>query len=159
MALYTVIFDRVTVTAIQDLFEVNTATDSVTIIHAVELSQTSEIGDVQEEMLPLIFKRANPGSTSGSGGTVPVSISLETGSSAYGGTTEVNNTTRMVAGTGSINVLRVDAWNVRTGYLWLPTPEMRPILGINSRFGVELPVAPADAITMSGTLTFEELGG
>jgi hypothetical protein len=159
MALYTVFFDRVIVTAVQDLFEINTATDSVTIIHAVELSQSTELGDAAEEMLPLIFKRANPGSTSGSGGTVPVSNSLESGSSAYGGTTEVNNTTRMAVGTGTIQTLRVDTWNIRMPYLWLPTPEMRPILGINSRFGVELPVAPIDAITMSGTCTFEELGG
>ncbi len=159
MALYTAVFNAVAVTAQQDLFELTCATDSITVIHAVELSQSSEIGDAQEEGLNLIFKRGTNLTTSGSAGTVPTPQPLESGSSAYGGVTEVNNTTRMAVGTGAINILRVDNWNVRMPYLWLPTPEMRPILGPSFRFGVELATTPADAITMSGTLTFEELGG
>ena len=82
---------------------------------------------------------------------------VETGSSGYGGTTEANNTTRASAGT--IVTLPADNWNVRMPYLWLPTPEMRPILGPNARMTFELATTPADAITMSGTLWFEELGG
>ncbi len=162
MALYTAVFDRVAVTVVQDLFELTSATDSITIIHAVELSQSTELGDAAEEMLPLIFKRGNVGTTSGTGPTGTQGITpqpLESGSSNFGGVVDINNTTRMATGTGTINILRADTWNVRMPYLWLPTPEMRPILGPSVRFGVELPVAPADAITMSGTITFEELGG
>lgn len=159
MALYTAVFNAVNVTAQQDLFELTSASDSVTIIHAIELSQSSEIGDAQEEGLNLIFRRGAGSVTSGSGGTVATPQPLESGSSAYGGVTEVNNTTRMAVGTGTIVILRADNWNVRLPYLWLPTPEMRPILGPSNRFTVELATTPADAITMSGTLTFEELGG
>jgi len=155
MALYTAIFNAVTVTAQQDLFELNVPTDAIVLIHAIELSQSSEIGDAQEEGLNLLMKRG--ATTSGSGGTVPTSQPLETGSSAFGGTVEVNNTTKATAGT--IVTLRAENWNVRMPYLWLPTPEMRFILGPSSRFTVELATTPADAITMSGTLTFEELGG
>ena len=159
MALYTAVFNAVSVTAQQDLFEIASATDSITIIHSIELSQSSEIGDAQEEGLNLIFRRGQGAVTGGSGGTVPTPSALESGSSAYGGVTEVNNTTKMAVGTGTINILRADNWNVRLPYLWLPTPEMRPILGPSVRFVVELATTPADAIVMSGTLTFEELGG
>ena len=154
MALYTTTFNLVAVTAVQDLFDLLTAADSITVIHAVELSQSTEVGDAQEEMLNLIFER---GATTASNGTAVVPNALESGSSAYGGTTRVNGATRSTAGT--IQTLRVDNWNVRMPYLWLPTPEMRPILGPNVRFVVDLNSTPADAITMSGTLTFEELGG
>ncbi len=160
MALYSAVFNRVNVVAIQDLFELTSATDSVTIVHAVELSQSSELGDAAEEMLNLVFRRGTNLTTSGTVGTQAItSQPLESGSSAYGGVVDINNTTRMAAGTGTIADLRVDNWNVRMPYLWLPTPEMRPILGPGWRFTVSLDIAPVDAITMSGTLTFEEIGG
>ena len=155
MALYTAVFNAVAVTAQQDLFELNVPVDAIAIVHAVEFSQSSEIGDAQEEGLNILMKRG--ATTSGAGGTVPVANPVETGSSAYGGTVEANNTTKATAGT--IVTLRADNWNVRSPYLWLPTPEMRFILGPLSRFTVELATTPADVITMSGILTFEELGG
>lgn len=155
MALYTAVFNAVAVTAQQDLFELNVPADAIVIVHAVELSQSTEVGDAQEEGLNLLFKRG--ATTSGTGGTAPTPQPLETGSASFGGTVEVNNTTKATAGT--IVTLRADNWNVRMPYLWLPTPEMRFILGPSTRFTIELATTPADSITMSGTLWYEELGG
>jgi hypothetical protein len=156
VAIYTAVFNAVNVTAQQDLFEITSPTDAITIIHALELSQSSEVGDVQEEMLNILFKRGQ--TTSGTGGTQALASNpVETGSSAYGGVVDVNNTTKATAGT--IVTLRADNWNVRMPYLWMPTPEMRPITGPGIRMTIELATTPADAITMSGTLWFEELGG
>jgi hypothetical protein len=39
------------------------------------------------------------------------------------------------------------------------TPETRPVLSPSGRLIVELQTTPADALTMSGTLYFEEIGG
>jgi hypothetical protein len=156
VAIYTAVFNAVNVTAQQDLFEITSPTDAITIIHALELSQSSEVGDVQEEMLNILFKRGQ--TTSGTGGTQALASNpIETGSSAYGGTVDANNTTKATLGT--IVTLRADNWNVRMPYLWMPTPEMRPITGPGIRMTIELATTPADAITMSGTLWFEELGG
>lgn len=155
MAIYTAVFNQVAVTAQQDLFEIVSPADAITIIHGLELSQSTELGDAAEEMLTVLIRRGQ--TTSGSGGTAVTANPIETGSSAYGGTVEANNTTR--ATTGTILTLRADNWNVRMPYLWLPTPEMRPINGPSSRMTFELASTPADAITMSGTLWFEELGG
>lgn len=155
MALYVATFTGVAVTAQQDLFEIVAASDSITIIHQVILSQSTEVGDAQEEGLAVLMKRGQ--TTSGSGGTAPTPNPLETGSAAYGGTVEVNNTTKASAGT--ILTTHAEAWNVRGPFMYLPTPEMRPVLGPGTRMTVELATTPADSITMHGTLIFEELGG
>jgi len=155
VALFAVTFTGVSVTAQQDLFELTGPTDAVTIIHQIVLSQTTEVGDAQEEGLAILLKRGQ--TTSGSGGTTPTPTPLETGSAAYGGVTEVNNTTKASAGT--IVTTHAEAWNVRGPWVYLPTPEARPIMGPSTRFTVELGTTPADAITMHGTLLFEEVGG
>lgn len=155
MALYAVAFAAVAVTAQQDLFELNTPTDAVTIIHQIVLSQTTEVGDAQEEGLLILLKRG--ATTSGTPSTAATPVPLETGSSAYGGTVEVNNTTKATGGT--IVSLHAEAWNVRGPFVYLPTPEMRPILGPSTRFTVELATTPADSITMSATMIVEEIGG
>lgn len=154
--LYTAVFSGVAVLAQQDLFEITSPADAITIIHAVELSQTTEVGDAMEEGLSVLMKRG--ATTSGTDGTQAlVPAPVETGSSAYGGVVDINNTTK--ASLGTILTLRADAWNVRSPFLYLPTPEMRFILGPSVRFTVELATTPLDSITMSGTVTFEELGG
>ncbi len=160
MAIYTAVFGPLDVAVAQDLFEITSPADAITIIHGLELSQSTELGDAAEELLTISLRRGN--TTSGSGGTVLAAAStgphpIESGSSAYGGVVEINNTTKASAGTPQ--VLRVDNWNVRMSYLWLPTPEMRPIMGPSVRVAFELVNAPIDAIRMSGTLWFEELGG
>lgn len=155
MALYTAVFNAVAVTAQQDLFEIVSASDAITIIHAIELSQSTEIGDAMEEGLNILVKRG--ATVSGSGGSTVTPTALEAAvAAAYGGTVASNNTTK--ANTGTISTLRADNWNVRMPYLWLPTPEMRIVVGPSVRLTVELATTPADSITMSGTITFEELG-
>lgn len=152
--MFTAIFNAVAVTAQQDFFELNVPATAIVIVHGVELSQSTEVGDAQEEGLNLLFKRG--ATTSGSGGTTPTAVPMETSTASFGGTVEVNNTTKATAGT--IVTLRADNWNVRMPYLWLPTPEQRPILGPSARFTVELATTPADSITASGTLWFETIG-
>lgn len=153
--LYAVTFTGVNVTAQQDLFEIVSAADSITILHQVILSQSTEVGDAQEEALSILIKRGQ--TTGGAGGSVVTPVPLETGSSAFGGTTATNRTTKASAGT--IVTTHAEAWNVRGPWVYLPTPEARPILGPSTRMTVELATTPADAITMHGTCIFEELGG
>jgi hypothetical protein len=155
MAMYSAPFNAVAVTAQQDLFEVNVAADSIVVIHCLELSQSTEVGDAQEEGLNLLFKRG--ATTSGSGGSTVTPVATPAGEVAYGGTVEANNTTKATGGTNG--TIRRDIWNVRSPYLWLPPPELRLVLSPSARFTVELATTPADSITMSGCLWLEELGG
>lgn len=153
--LYTASFAGVAVTAQQDLFEITAPSDCAVLIHQIKLSQSTEVGDAQEEGLSLLFKRG--ATTSGSGGSAPTPAPLDFGYAACGSAAETNNTTKATSGT--IVTLDTDNWNERSPYLWLPTPELRITLSPSQRFTLELGTTPADSITMSGTLTFEEIGG
>jgi len=154
--LYTGQFNGVAVTAQQDLFELTAPSDCVVLIHWIELSQTTEFGDAQEEELLILIKRG-VGTTSGSGGSAPTPAKLESGFAAAGSSLEVNNTTKMTGGT--ITTITPGSWNIRQERLWVYTPEVRIVLSPSERLTVELATTPADSITMNGEMKFEELGG
>lgn len=157
--MYTAVFKDIAVTAVQDLFEVAGASDAVTVVHRVMLTQSTETGDAAEEMLRLTTNRGVGSVTSGSGGASVTPQPVSDGDSAFGGTAERNNTTAMAAGSGSLEELESFAWNVRVPFdlIWLP--EFRPVISPGNRWTLELESAPADSVTMSGTLWFEEIGG
>jgi len=152
---YAVVFEAVAVTAIQDLFEIVAGPNTVVVIHACFISQESDAGDAQDELLRVTWTRGY--TTSGSGGTAANATPLDSGDVADEAAIEVNNTVQASVGTPVI--LHVECFNVRAGWAYIPTPECRITLSPDERLVLELPVAPADALTMSGTLIFEELGG
>lgn len=158
--LYTATFKGIAVTAVQDLIEILSPTDAVTVIHSWVLSQTTEVKDAEEEMLLLTTNRGVGTVTSGSGGSTITPQPVADGDSAYGGTIERNNTTPMAAGTGTLETdLEVYAWNVRMPFVQIYTPETRPVISPGNRWTLELETAPADSITMNLTVTLEEIGG
>ncbi len=157
--LYTAQFNGVAVTAQQDFFELLVPSDCVVIVHMIQLTQTTELGDAQEEQLAILLKRGVGSVTSGSGGTTPTPAKTESGFAAAGSTVEANNTTKMATGSGTITTLDADSWNVRAEKVWLMPPELRIVLSPTERLTVELGTTPADSITMNGVIKFEELGG
>lgn len=152
--LYTVAFSAVAVAAAQDLFEVTPADDKPVRIHGITLGQVSDVGDAQDEIIRWSLIRGH--ATSGSGGSAatpqPVTSSIDT---AAGFTAEVNNTTIASAGTGL--TIHTSAFNVRAGLEYWWPPECRPGASqANGLLVVRIP-APADSLTMDGTLYVEEL--
>lgn len=153
---YSATFSSVAVTAQQDFFEYTSASSSITIIHSVLLTQSTDVGDAQAEGLAILFKRG--ATTSGTGGTQAATPApLEFGSAAAAGVLDLNNTTKATAGT--IVTLHSDNWIIQTPYVYLPTPETRIVLSPSQRLTVELGTTPADSITISGTMLFEQIGG
>lgn len=151
--MYSVSFSDVAVTVQQDLFEIVAAAGRTLIVRGLELSQSSEVGDAQEEGLSILFKSGQ--TTSGSGGSAPTPIPMDFNDNAAGCSAETNNTTKASAGT--IVTHRAAHWNVRAPYLWMMPPEMCIRITGGRRFTVELATTPADSITMSGTLYLEEM--
>ena len=154
MRLYSIVFDAVAITAAQDLFSITPADDRQVRIHALYLSQTTELGDAAEEMLRVNIIRGH--ATVGSGGTAPTPQPLDPHDAAAGFAARVNDTT--IASTGTPVTLHADAFNVRSGMVYLPTPETQ----IQASQGqgllvVRLMAAPADSIAMGGTLVLAEL--
>jgi hypothetical protein len=152
--IYTVQFNGVAVTAQQDLFEINAAATKVVELMEIHLSQSTEVGDAQEEGLSILLKSG--ATTSGSGGTAPTAVPFELGDVAFAGTVEVNNTTK--ASVGTIVTHAVWNWNVRVGMdIYFP-PDARKWLAPSGRMTIELATTPADSITMSGYCVFREIG-
>lgn len=152
---YTVEFENVTVSAAQDFFEIAPADDIPVKIRELELSQFSDVSDAAEEILRIRFIRGH--TSSGSGGSSPTPRPLDHRDAAASFTAETNNTTIASAGTG-VN-LRSTAMNIRIApTLWLPIPEAVQRVDQGQTLWVcRLMAAPTDALSMSGTLTVEEL--
>jgi hypothetical protein len=151
---YSVIFNAVSVTAQQDLFEVTAGTGKPFDLLGLILTQSSEVGDAQEEGLNILIKTG--ATTTGTGGTTPTAIPRSLGSTAFGGTPKVNNTTKATAGTIVTN--DVINWNVRVPLVLFWTPESWLTCTGGARMTIELATTPADVIVMSGTIYLHEMG-
>lgn len=149
--IYSAVFEEVAVTVVQDLFEIVAPADGIVVVHGIWVSQSSDAGDVASEQVNILIHR---GSTSGSGGSTLTPSPLDFGDPAFGGVVEANNTTQATEGTQLFS----DSFNVMAGWQFLPTPEMRLVIPPSGRLIVELQTAPADSLTMSGTVVFEEIG-
>src|SRR5688500_6149223 len=136
--LYAASFENVSVTAIQDLFEIVAAAGGPLRIHAIYLGQTSDVGDAAEEILRVRILRGH--TTSGSGGSTVTPAPLRSAGTAFGGTCEANNTTPATA--GSPVTCHVDAFNIRAGWVYVPTPETRIEVAASERIVINMPAAP-----------------
>lgn len=157
--MYVARFSAVAITALQDLFEILAPTDAVVKVHEWEIFQTTDVGDAAEEDLAIETVRGVGAVTSGSGGSTHTPQPVEDGDPAFGGTVEINNTTRMVAGSGSLDVSELRGWNVRVARGCIYTPETRPVISPGNRWTLSLLANPADSLTCSGMVLFEEIGG
>lgn len=150
---YAVTFSAVAVSVAQDLFEITPADDKPVEIVGIELGQSSDAADAQDELLQISIIRGY--TASGSGGSAPTPAPMNPNNTAAGFAAEVNNTT--VATTGTAVTLQTGCWNVRAGYInWFPEG-MRPSASQANTTLLVRQTAPADAITMSGTLYVREL--
>ena len=159
MARYSCSFSKVAVSVEQDLFELLAPTDAAVVLISARFGQSSDAGDAAAEMLPVEIIRGEGTVTSGSGGSAGTEEPLESGAAAAGGVCEINNTTRMVVGTGSLHTMVADAFNIQVGYLYQPVPEERIAVSPGDRITVAIAAAPTDPITMSGTIVWDEIGG
>lgn len=143
-------------TAAQDLFEVLAATGKPVRILGWHLVQTTELGDAAEEILRIETVRG-VGATTGSGGSSVTPQQLDNDDAAAGATVETNNTTRLTAGGGSLETLEQYGWNVRVPWTHFYTPELAPRVKPGEYWTLSLPAAPADSVTLGGTLWIEEI--
>lgn len=154
---YSAVFEGVSVSAAQDLFEVVAPTDAcVKVLGCWITNDTDEVS----QQLAFKIVRGEGTVTSGSGGSTPTPRPLSKGDPAFGGTVEANNTTKMVVGTGALVTLHRESANVvGSGFAYVPPAGCEPIITPGDRLTVELVNAPGAAITLSGTILFEEIGG
>lgn len=146
---YSFSFTEVAVTAQQDLFQIEAQTVPA-IIHAVYLSQTSDVGDAASEGLSILIRRFTDTVTND-----VAEVKLDGGSANANANLAINETTELVTGTETIHS---EGWNILLPFVFIPPPELRPVVQVGNGLAVNLNTTPADSLTMSGTLYFEEFG-
>lgn len=163
MSIYTATFKAQAVTAAQDLFEVTAPSDKFVILRRVLLGQYTDEGDAQAEMLSLELVRGNTTAGSGGSSVTPRMLADQNGPAADTAVAR-NNTTE--AADGTEHSLWAESFNIMAGFSWPTWAPMQPMLAAPTKalivlnpseiFCVRLLEAPADSITMNGTLEFEE---
>lgn len=155
--IYTVPLQLTAYTAQIDLFDIAPADDKPVILHAIYLGQTTELADAAEEQLGIQIIRGF--ATVGSGGSSVTATPVNPSDAAAGATCRTGDTTIAVVGAGATTHIHADTWNIRAPYQLIWTPEMRPQCSQGqTRIVVRLTGAPADSVTIAGTLYFEEQG-
>lgn len=150
---YVATFTGVAVTVAQDVFEIVAPANKTLKIYGIFLGQYSDFGDAQAELLSVTIMRGH--STSGSGGSTVTPVNLTSGGAASGvASVEINNTT--VATSGSPVTLRAETWNEAAGWAYEPPAKARITVAASERLVVRI-TAPADSITLNGTLIWEEV--
>lgn len=144
-----------TVTAAVDLFEILAASGKPFLLHEIVINQSSDYGDAAAEGLTITLKRATGSYTSGSSGGSPTSGKHLTNDAALGATVEALNTSQATAGSGAITIIRGESFNIQAGYQYFPAPEQR-IMFLPSEALILSMTAPADSITLTGSVVIEE---
>ena len=148
---YSITFNAIAVTAVQDLLTLEATSVSMLEILSARLGQTTDYGDAAAEGLRVRWVRHT---AVGSAGATVTPVNHSAGGEAATGTYRRNDTTQ---GAGSV-VIMEDVWNIQAGWLYVPIPEERiwvPPSGTgNDVLSLTLPAAPADSVTMSGSITF-----
>lgn len=152
---YPVTWDAATgVTVAIDIFEILPADDKPVFLDELTIWQTSDFKDTEEEILQIQVIIGY--TTSGSGGASATIGRLNAGETAASFTAECRNTT--LATTGTTYIVHADGWNVRSAYIWTPTPGWEPFGTQAVPLYVRLPVAPADSLTMNAMVKLREMG-
>lgn len=151
--IYTVQFSAIATTATQDLWEFVAAAAKPIEIIGIDLSQTSDFGDGQEEVILVQIKAGQ--TTTGSGGTSVTPVPTNFSDVAAGFTAVRNNTTKATSGT--IVTHLSTGWNVRSPGMMLIPDEFRFIETGGRRTTIEI-TAPADSITLNSTIWVREYG-
>lgn len=157
--LYSARFEAVGVTAAQDLFSLGSPTSGLGVLHSIVIAQTSDVGDSAEEIL--IVRIITGNETVGSGGSAPTAIPFQLGDTPTV-TVRANDTTEVSTGTSVIKYS--DAFNIRVGWQYIPTPETRIlfgelIAGTTTFLACQLISVPTDSVDLTGTIIWEEMLG
>ena len=148
--IYSVSFEDQTLAAAtaQDAFQIEAVTVPA-IIHAIYLSQSSDLGDAAAEGLLVRIRRVTDVLTN-----VTAEVLMDTGDSAALADLNVNDATQLVTGAATAHA---EVWNIAMPFVYLPPPELRIVVPVSDTLTVAV-AGPSDALTFSGTMYFEEVG-
>lgn len=150
---YSVEFENIAYAESRDFFELRPVADRPIKILGIFIGQSTELGDTGEEFMRWQIMRGH--ASSGTGGATPTPRPLKPDQATVGFAADTSNSS--LAGGGTPVNLHSDTFNVRTGLILVPTPEMQ--IGTDNGEGflvVRLLSTPTDSITFNGTIYVAE---
>lgn len=137
-----------------DLFSIANHANRPTILKGLSLFQISEVGDAQEEIVPLVLK-TGLGSL-GSGGATPTPVNTDRSGGAAGFTAHTMDFPKASGGTPvSVGVF---GWNIRVGVDAVLPEEWQIIMPAGLIWTVEIVANLSGAKTVYGELLVHEIG-
>lgn len=162
MTVFTASFSAVAATADQDLFELVPGASTRIRLLDIDIGQSTDVGDAAAEHFNISIIRGH--TTSGSGGSTLTPANVSSYGRASVTVVEANNTTiATTAGT----LLWASTWNIAERWRWSqPEGDGRSSLSFrrqilvapSERLVIRLGPDPADSITLSASVMFEEIG-
>jgi len=150
---YSTYFENVTISAVQDVFNLKAGSANGLEIHQIDLSAG---GVTSPAEIRLRLKRLPATVTNGSGGTAPtigVTDSGDTKSATAG--VRANDTSQATTG-GTAVILQAWQWNVLMPWQYLPAPEDREVIQASEALVLDIPGTPASTV-VSGTIKWREI--
>lgn len=148
--IYSASFSAVALTAAADLFEITAAADRPIEILGWTIFQTTDLGDAAEEVLDLSVQR---GVTAGSGGTSVTPVDVGSRGEVTSDAT-VNRTVTTAHTSGTVAFRK--GWNIRVPEEFFLPPELAVYVDAGTDPVTLTMSAPADSITVSGTIFWRE---
>lgn len=143
--------DAQAVSTAVDLFHFTIADDKSMNLWDLQICQTTDLGDSNEEVLRIGFYK---GVSGGGGGSALTEVALSDYHGVTAGTAVVGQGTASTGGT----LVKTFHWNIRqAGPIWIATPEtVIRVAQASSACAIRLLAAPADSITLSAEVTWFE---
>jgi len=152
---YTVVFEKVSVSATQDLIEIIGGAGKVVRILQLDLACVDNTPPTAQ-LLALRVSMLTATVTSGSGGSSPTPRPLDLGDAAATFTAKVNCTTPATTSGGAKTTLWEGGTHLYASFSY--AFQKPPIVGPTMCGVFELITTPGATITLSGTATVEEIG-
>jgi len=145
---YTCSFEDVGATLAQDLWQIEAVTVPATLRY-ITVSQSSDFGDAAAENVIIKIRRVTDALTN-----VTAEAQMDPADAAALADLNVNDTTQLVTG---VDTIWVESWNIALPWIWAPEPEHRFVVDVGEVIVVTMS-APADSLTIHGTMVFSETG-
>lgn len=151
---YTVSFENVAISALQDIFNLASGSGKVFEVHEVGLSQKTLTA---WEAVRITHRKLTATVTNGSGGSTPTPAKHLTGDSAAVVSARANDVTTQASSSGTNVVIRPHMWPILQEYSYIPADwGDRMIFGPSENYVLKLEAAPSASMTVSGFVVFHE---
>jgi hypothetical protein len=143
-----------------DWFELTAPSTCGVSLFGLDISQSTDYKDAEEEGIRYYIKRASSTYTSGSGGNTGVArIPVRSGDVAATFTAETMNTTQVAVGTGALVTVHQSVFNIRVGLDKIWTPETAISCKAGEALIVGMSAGVPDTVTWEGTAYVAEIMG